>query len=237
MNTEKLSERLTAVAEYIPSGSRIADIGSDHAYLPCYAVKTGAVSFAVAGEVAKGPYLSAASQVKKEGLTKKIDVRKGDGLEVVTPGEVDCITIAGMGGALIASILENGKDKLGEVKRLILQPNVGAFAVREWLIRNKWELISERILKEDGKIYEILAAERGEPLRPYTEENFTAEKFFGPFLLKECNESFREKWNAELLNWERILEQLKEAGHSEGTENKKQEIQAKILMTEEALSQ
>ena len=112
LNTEKLSARLETVARFVPLGSKLADIGSDHAYLPCYLAKKGVVTFAVAGEVVSGPFESARRQVQAEGLTEMISVRMGDGLDVLEPGEVDCITIAGMGGALITSILERGKGKL-----------------------------------------------------------------------------------------------------------------------------
>lgn len=108
--------------------------------------------------------------VQAEGLAEKITVRMGDGLEVIQPGEVDCITIAGMGGALISSILENGNTKLGSVKRLVLQPNISAISIRKWLIENNWELVTEEILEEDGKIYEILVAEQGDPAKPYQEK-------------------------------------------------------------------
>lgn len=234
MNTEKLSQRLEAVANYIPSGSRLADIGSDHAYLPCYAVKRGIVPFAVAGEVVEGPYQSAKRQVKMEGLDKQIIVRKGNGLEVITPEEIDCITIAGMGGALIASILEEGKNKLESVKRLILQPNISAMTIRQWLLDNGWELKAEEILEEDEKIYEILVAEKGVPFKPY--KDLQKELLLGPFLIKQLSVSFQKKWSNEQKNWQRILTQLENAAQSEDTILKKKELNEKIQMVEEVLN-
>ena len=233
MNTEKLSQRLEAVANYIPSGFRLADIGSDHAYLPCYAVKKGMVPFAVAGEVVEGPYQSAQRQVKLEGLEEKIIVRKGNGLEVITQGEIDCVTIAGMGGALIASILEEGKNKLDSVKRLILQPNLSAITTRQWLVDNGWELIAEEILEEDNKIYEILVAEKGDPFKPY--KNLQKELLLGPLLMKQSSVSFQKKWRNELKNWQRILTQLENAAESEETIFKKKELKEKIQMVEEVI--
>ncbi|MEH6955399.1 tRNA (adenine(22)-N(1))-methyltransferase, partial [Neobacillus drentensis] len=98
MNTDKLSARLAAVSKYVPKDARLADIGSDHAYLPCYLAKNEGLPFAIAGEVAMGPFQSAEKNVIAEGLAGVISVRLGDGLEVIGQGEVDCITIAGMGG-------------------------------------------------------------------------------------------------------------------------------------------
>ncbi len=80
LNTDKLSFRLATVAKYVPKGARLADIGSDHAYLPCYLAKNGKIHFAIAGEVAAGPYQSAEKNVLSEGLTEIISVRMGDGL-------------------------------------------------------------------------------------------------------------------------------------------------------------
>ena len=83
---------------------------------------------------------------------------------------MDCITIAGMGGSFIASILEQGKEKLAQVTRLVLQPNISAISIREWLLENGWGLTAEEILEEDGKIYEILVAEQGDEKAAYQNE-------------------------------------------------------------------
>ncbi|WP_080845027.1 tRNA (adenine(22)-N(1))-methyltransferase [Cytobacillus gottheilii] len=233
MNTEKLSKRLETVANYIKEGSAIADIGSDHAYLPCYAVKKGLAKRAIAGEVVEGPFQSATRQVKSEGLEEVISVRKGSGLEVLEAGEADCITIAGMGGPLIASILEDGKHKLSGKERLILQPNISAIAIREWLLKNGWELIAEEILEEDGKIYEILVAEKGNPHGSY--HQLEKELLFGPFLFSEKSPVFIKKWEGELANWRKILMNLEKAAGSEENDQKKKELQKKILHAEEAI--
>jgi tRNA (adenine22-N1)-methyltransferase len=235
MNAEKLSKRLETVVSFIPKGSRIADIGSDHAYLPCYAVDRGIAVSGIAGEVAEGPFQSAVKQVKYSQLEEVIAVRKGDGLEVLSPNETDCITIAGMGGPLIASILEKGKEKLEGVSRLILQPNVGAISIRKWLLENGWELKAERILEEDQKIYEILSADKGNPEAPY--KNMESELLLGPFLLKENSSVFKRKWEQELKQWKNIIEKMKSAEDTRELREKKLQIQKKINIVEEVLDE
>jgi tRNA (adenine22-N1)-methyltransferase len=236
MNIEQLSKRLETVVSYIPRGSKIADIGSDHAYLPCFAVRKGIADSAIAGEVVKGPYISAVKQVEDACLQDKIEVRLGNGLEVIAPGEVDCITIAGMGGTLIASILEDGKGKLSGVKRLVLQPNVSAKSIRFWLLQNDWELTSEEIIEEDGKVYEILTADRGEPQRPYSKEQQAKELLLGPFLMKARNEAFRKKWTQESAQWKNILANMEKAAQTDELNERKNELKNKIQMVEEVLS-
>ncbi|RHW41033.1 tRNA (adenine-N(1))-methyltransferase [Neobacillus notoginsengisoli] len=236
MNAQQLSKRLAAVAAFVPKGAKLADIGSDHAYLPCYLAKRELISSAVAGEVVEGPFLSAQTQVQAEGLRDIIKVKMGNGLEVIQPGEADCITIAGMGGTLITEILEAGKAKLGGVNRLILQPNISAISIREWLYNHGWELIEEAILEEDGKIYEILSAEKGNPRKPYGENELEKGLLFGPFLLKSKNEAFIKKWTLEKENWQRIARELDKAKATEETDKKREEILRKIRLTEEVLN-
>lgn len=233
MNHEKLSKRLERVASYIPKDSILADIGSDHAYLPCYAILQELCKKAIAGEVVDGPYQSAKKQVQLTGLEHAIDVRKGNGLAVLAEDEATAITIAGMGGTLISTILEEGKNKLGKVERLILQPNVGSQNVRGWLIDNNWELIGEEILEEDEKIYEILIAERGEALSPYS-NNRETEMLFGPFLMKEQTPIFKKKWLLEKEHLLRIVNKM-DASKSEGLQTKRQQLAAQISRIEGVL--
>ncbi|MEK4028784.1 tRNA (adenine(22)-N(1))-methyltransferase TrmK [Pseudobacillus sp. FSL P4-0506] len=234
MNINQLSKRLMAVASRIPQQAVIADIGSDHAYLPCYAVKKGLAVKAIAGEVADGPLQAARQQVKEAGLEEKIAVRRGSGLEVIAAGEVDCVTIAGMGGTLITSILEEGKEKLPGVKRLILQPNLRADHIRKWLLTNGWELIEEEIMEEDGKIYEILIAEKGDAERPYSSQK-ELELLTGPMLLQERSDVFLKKWKREAAQLEVVLESLKKAGNQKAAEEKRRSILQELQLIKEAI--
>lgn len=234
MKTKLLSERLARIASYVLPGMRVADIGSDHAYLPAHLVQYNDVPFAIAGEVADGPFESALQRVDELKLHDKIEVRKGDGLDVLANREVDCVTIAGMGGPLIASILERGKARLENVQRLILQPNVGARTVRRWLMENDWKLIAEEIIEENEKIYEVLVGEKGTSDDLYREDK-EAQLLLGPFLQKEKNAAFIKKWQAELVGWQSVLDQLSQASQSTDVTMKRQEIQAKITIVEEVL--
>jgi tRNA (adenine22-N1)-methyltransferase len=234
LNVNQLSKRLERVSSYIPEEATIADIGSDHAYLPCFAVLNLGVMKAIAGEVVDGPFHSAKEQVKLAGLTEKIDVRKGNGLAVLTVGEVDCVIIAGMGGSLITSILENGKNKLVGTKRLILQPNIAAFSIRKWLSENGWHLSREEILEEDHKIYEILVADKREYHSPYS--NAERDLLMGPILVKEKSDVFYKKWTYELQQRKMILSRLENAQLTEETIQKKKELHQQIQIIEEALS-
>jgi tRNA (adenine22-N1)-methyltransferase len=236
MNETKLSKRLGAVASLLPEGCTFADIGSDHAYLPCYAIINGLASKAIAGEITEGPFQSAISQVQKTKLDSKISVRKGDGLDILNPGEVQCVTIAGMGGSLIAQILENGKSKLTGAERLILQPNIHSHHVRTWLYKEQYEITEETILEEDQKIYEVIAAEKGDRDRPYQSILFEVGVLTGPLLAKEKNDVFLKKWTMELNHLENIYDSVKKAADSESNKEKKQELWKQISLIKEVLA-
>lgn len=233
MNANELSQRLQMVGELVPENARLADIGSDHAYLPVHLMLEGAIAYAVAGEVVKGPFLSAQKQVAQNGLEQKITVRLADGLAALEADDkIDTITICGMGGSLIRDILEAGRltGKLTGKETLILQPNVGEAALRTWLFAQGYRITAEKILEEKGKIYEIIKAEKAAEPVVYSE----AELYFGPFLLREKSESFIKKWRRELQQQEAVLEQLKAA--KAGGENRKITVEKTAAMIREVLA-
>ena len=224
MNHTELSKRLETVGRFVPEAARLADIGSDHAYLPVALMLKGKIEFAVAGEVVKGPFESAKRQVMKNGLSERIEVRLANGLDAIErQDQINAITIAGMGGSLIRDILESGRQnqRLSGEERLILQPNIGEKTLRTWLKENNYQIIAEEIIEENKKIYEIIVAEQKELPIDYSEK----ELMFGPFLLQEKNVAFSAKWQRELKQREVILEQLKHASEQNRYETIQQEVE------------
>ena len=147
--------RLERVAAQVPAGARLADIGSDHAYLPVALVHRGAIAAALAGEVAITPFQAAQRSVSENGLGERITVRLADGLAAIEPGDgVTAISFCGMGGETIRDILEAGKARLSGSERLILQPNGGEQPLREWLMHNGYRILHEEVLRENRFDYE-----------------------------------------------------------------------------------
>ena len=200
-----ISKRLELVASFVPQGAILLDVGSDHAYLPIELVEKGQIKGAIAGEVVEGPYQSAVKNVEAHGLKEKIQVRLANGLAAFEEADqVSVITIAGMGGRLIARILEEGLDKLANVERLILQPNNREDDLRIWLQDNGFQIVAESILEEAGKFYEILVVEAGQMKLSGSDVRF------GPFLSKEVSPVFVQKWQKEAAKLEFALGQIPE---------------------------
>ena len=122
----QLDARLAAIAAFVPHGTVLADIGGDHAYLAATLVMEGVAPRAVVGDLSAGACAAARRTALAQRLTRQIDVRQGDGLSVLAPGEAESIVIAGMGGALIVQILEGAPDVLAGAPTLVLQPMNGA---------------------------------------------------------------------------------------------------------------
>ncbi|VRE88252.1 Bcl-2 family protein [Streptococcus pneumoniae] len=201
-----ISKRLELVASFVSQGAILLDVGSDHAYLPIELVERGQIKSAIAGEVVEGPYQSAVKNVEAHGLLKeKIQVRLANGLAAFEEtDQVSVITIAGMGGRLIARILEEGLGKLANVERLILQPNNREDDLRIWLQDHGFQIVAESILEEAGKFYEILVVEAGQMKLSASDVRF------GPFLSKEVSPVFVQKWQKEAEKLEFALGQIPE---------------------------
>lgn len=219
----QINKRLTKVSEYL-NHNKLADIGSDHAYLPIYAIQNNLVKEAIAGEVVKGPFLAAQKNTELHGLSKSIEIKLGDGLEVIND-TVDVITICGMGGPLIAQILDEGKEELTHYPDLILQANIHALPIRQVLQKLGYGIETEQLIKDKKHIYEIIVAKKGKMQLNENELNF------GPKLMLEKDELFYEKWNREIESLENISNQLK--NHKNQT--RYNEIQAQIKQIKEVL--
>lgn len=205
-----ISKRLELVASFVPQGAVLLDVGSDHAYLPIDLVEKGKIERAIAGEVVEGPYQSAVKNVEAHGLKEKIQVRLANGLAAFEEADqVSVITIAGMGGRLIATILQEGLGKLANVERLILQPNNREDDLRIWLQDHGFQIVAESILEEAGKFYEILVVEAGQM------ELSASDVRFGPFLSKEVSPVFVQKWQKEAAKLEFALDQIPEKNMEE----------------------
>lgn len=155
-----LKGRLAALAKLVPCKTTVADIGTDHAYLPVYLVKEGQVTEAVAGDVHTGPYERACLTVKQYDLTNKIAVRLGNGLSILAPGEVETVILAGMGGPTMIEILEAEPKVTAELSFLVLQPMIGAEKLRAWLRENKWHIADEELVFDEDRLYQVILASR-----------------------------------------------------------------------------
>lgn len=207
LNQQTLSARLARVAAQVPAGARLADIGSDHGYLPVALLRRGAIAAAVAGEVAVTPFQAAQRTVRDNGLEALVTVRLANGLAAIEPGDsITAITLCGMGGETIRDILTAGATRLSGRERLILQPNGGEQPLRQWLMENHYRILHEEVLRENRFDYEIIVAERSGPVS-YSDR----ELYFGPLQLQARSPAFLLKWQHVLRQRRKTLAQFARA--------------------------
>ncbi|MDD2959927.1 MAG: class I SAM-dependent methyltransferase [Lachnospiraceae bacterium] len=217
-----LSKRLNAVANLVTPGNRLADVGTDHGYIPIELIKAGRIPWAAALDINKGPLQRAAEHIRREGLEKQIETRLSDGLAKVRVQEADSVVIAGMGGGLTIQILERGEEILPSLKELILQPQSEIEKVRRWLENHDFSIQEEDMVLEDGKFYPMMRAVHGS-MRLSGE----IDAKYGPVLLHNKNSCLLE-----FLRWEAgIKEQVKERLQQSGGDSAAQ----RMLEVEQAL--
>jgi len=152
-----LSKRLSAAASFVSDGAIVADIGTDHAYIPIYLILNGKARYAIASDVNEGPIAIAKENIEKYGVSNKVTVRVANGLDGIDEFKPDCIIICGMGGELIAQILDSSEYVKSRDIKLILQPMSSIKELREYLSCG-FDIIDEDIVYDSSKLYQIICA-------------------------------------------------------------------------------
>lgn len=212
----ELSKRLAEIAKLVPQGEIVVDIGTDHAYLPLFLVEEGVCPKAIAVDINEKPYQIAKKAVSQKNLNQKIDVRLGNGLEPLLPGEAKSIIIAGMGGNTIISILEEAEDVLKEASCLIIQSMAYIDTLRLWLFSHNWYFEKEILVKDSGKLYIIIVAKPGKE-----KEKDIYKLKWGPRLLESKGDLLKEYLEKLLEEHSRVLKDLASSQKKEAKEKAK----------------
>ncbi|MDX9872364.1 MAG: class I SAM-dependent methyltransferase [Clostridia bacterium] len=225
----RISKRLKTLAGFVPGGCRAADIGTDHAFLPVFLVKEKISPHVIAVDVNEKPLEAARKNVSQYQAEEAVELRLGDGLAALLPHEAEVLIVAGLGGGTIRDILAAAPEVTKTPCRLILQPMTDAEALRLWLSENSWVIIEEELIFEDGRLFEIIVAEQGNP-----EKLSFAELCFGPRLLAGKHPLLMQLLEKEQTGLQEILVQLAKSNNIE-TEKKKAFFRKKKAMIEELL--
>lgn len=224
----KLTDRLLKIASLVSYGKKIADIGTDHGYIPVYLLKEERVPFAVLADVNKGPLDNARKEVIQNNLLDKVDLRLGSGIEVLEIGEIEEVIIAGMGGILISELLDAKKQVAHNVEKFILQPMQAQEELRSYLLNNGYEILDEVLVREDFRIYEIIVAK-------YTGKNTIIEDeiYFetGIKLLENKDSLFNEFIEKKIKTYRAIVNNL-EGKNGEVIDKKREESKTAIKKLE-----
>lgn len=225
----KLSKRLMNVAEFVSEGLTVADVGTDHGFIPIYLVESGKNQHIIALDINKGPIQRAQAHIKEAGYENHIETRISDGLQKISPGEVESIIIAGMGGELIIRILDSGKEVLAQVQELVLSPHSEISLVRTYLLENDYQIIREKMLIDDGKYYTIIKAIHGRS-KKYTDLQIK----YGLQLIENKDETLKKYLLKEKSQKQQILANLQE-NITENTWIRKNQVQLELDLINQAL--
>lgn len=218
----EISKRLQTIASYVPQGSMVADIGTDHAYLPIYLIQNKLAKHVIAMDVKQEPLKRAAQNISDAGCQDDIELRLSDGLSRLEPGEASVITISGMGGKLMERILTDGFSRLTPDTMLILSPQSELMHFREYLLEKGFVTEDEKMLKEDGKYYVIISCHLrnstdiiDENVCIYPDEIIRyAELKYGKMLINRRDSTLHEFVEAELLVYQNLKTELEASSSS-----------------------
>ena len=212
----ELSPRLRAVADYVPAGARLADVGTDHAYLPAALILEGKIPSAIAADLREGPLNRARQTAAEHSVTENIVFRLCDGLTGIAPDEADAIAIAGMGGETIADILAAAPWTRTRGIPLILQPMSSMSDLRGWLQKNGYRICEEKLVQEGDTLYTVLSVCDGD-----MDELTAAELCVG----KNSHDPLRGEWlDRWIAKTRRALDGLSKA-RQEGSEARRTQLE------------
>ena len=221
----ELSKRLKRIAEHVDKCESVADIGTDHGYIPIYLVKEGICKKAIASDINKGPIEKAKVNVAFEGVSDKVKCLLGPGLNPLKVGEVNGVILAGMGGNLTRDILLADMDKVKKYDFIILQPAQNPEVLREFLYKNDYEIIDEDLIKDEGRFYELFKVKYNENSEKLVFED-ELEYEVSPLLREKNHPLFKEFIEEKINKCETILSFIKE--DTEAAKKRKSDLEEKI---------
>ena len=221
----------------VTPGSILADIGTDHGYVPISLVQRKKIKKAIAMDVNKGPLKRAEEHIREAQLEEYIETRLSDGVKKLEVGEVNSILIAGMGGDLVIRIIKNGMEVCRSVDELILQPQSELGKVRKFLRENNFEIIDEDMVIEEGKYYPMMKVIPVDEIALWEilpKEVIPACDMYGPYLLKNGNPSLRKYLVKQHKQLTKILKELEKQPESKAISKRIKEVQKEITLNESA---
>lgn len=205
----ELSKRLMKIASYTNYCEAIADIGTDHGYIPIYLVKNNKCNSAIASDINKGPIEKASTNIRFEGLSEKIKCLLGGGLKPLKVGEVNGVIIAGMGGNLIRDIILEDIEKVKLYDFLILQPAQNPEVLREFLYNNNFEILNEDLILDDGKFYELFKVKYNENAKKINVKDEISYEI-SSILLESNNSLVNDYIKSKIKKYENIITYIKD---------------------------
>ena len=230
----KLSNRLETIAQMVPETAKdfcVADVGTDHGFVPIWLLTHGRAARALAMDVRKGPLLRAEEHIQQYGLSDRIETRLSDGLEKLQPGEAQTVVIAGMGGELMLRILRDGAHVRESIRHWILSPQSEPGVFRHGLEELGLAIVKETMLEEEGKYYTVMLAEPGQM---HYEREYQYQ--YGACLLKEKSPVLKEFLEREECQYRQILDRL-DRQQSETAKSRLLEVRRELAELREALQE
>lgn len=234
----KLSKRMKAVAGMVTTGGVLADVGTDHGYIPIALVQRQKITGAIAMDINKGPLARAQENIASARLGDYIQTRLSDGVAALGEGEADSILIAGMGGELVIHILSEGEKVCKAASELILQPQSDIRKVREYLRLHHYKIVDEDMICEDGKYYpmmRVVHVESDDAWMKMNEQTKAACDIYGPLLLRNGNPVLRRFLVRQHRQLTQILQRLQaQTNVSEKIERRIAEVSEELQYNESA---